>query len=154
MGRGLLGTESGWIELSKSVVRMTQKMWCAWLLKNNRSLIHKTSCNNLLMFQPVLAEPIFPTMLFSFSFFFGFKSPWRAGWLVLMGSRRADDCAGPASLRKTVVQAFHAWCLSACVCARAGCRSSGPGSPSASLLPLMAYRIFLAPGFTRSRGVA
>lgn len=28
--------------------------------------------------------------------------------------------------------AFHAWCLSACVSARVGCQSSGPGSPGIS----------------------
>lgn len=32
----------------------------------------------------------------------------------------------------TAVKAFHARCLSSCVCARAVCQSSGPGSPGIS----------------------
>ncbi|KAK2912966.1 hypothetical protein Q8A73_007079 [Channa argus] len=44
----------------------------------------------------------------------------------------------------TTVHAAHAWCLSACVCARLHCQSSGPGSPGISPPP-MAHKIFLAP---------
>lgn len=68
--------------------------------------------------------------------------------------QRADDRAGCASLRMTGVQAFHAWCLSACVFCQRWLPGLRPRLAWHLSSPLMVYGIFLAPGLPRPPAAA
>lgn len=78
----------------------------------------------MIHFQLTWAKPIFSRLKSSV----GFLKIKTLALRCLIGTDRICGC-----VLDEAAQASHAWCLSACVCARVGCQSSGPGSPGISL---------------------